>query len=88
MSDRLETQRRKLLFRSLRRGTKESDLVMGGFATARIHELDAAQLDRFEALLDENDQDVLGWVIGMAAPPPAFESDVLEMLRHFKKSLQ
>ena len=88
MSDRLETQRRKLLFRSLRRGTKESDLVMGGFAEARIRELDAAQLDRFEALLDENDQDVLGWVIGMTEPPPAFESDVLEMLRNFKKILQ
>ncbi len=87
MSDRLETQRRKLLFRSLRRGTKESDIVMGGFAEAHIGALDEAQLARFEALLDANDQDVLAWVIGMADPPPEYDSDVLRMLQNFKKSL-
>jgi antitoxin CptB len=85
MSDNLETVRRKLRFRSWRRGTKESDLVIGGFADAFLHRLDMDQLSRFEALLDENDQDVLSWVIGMTPPPPAFESDVLEMLRDFKK---
>lgn len=88
MSEDLETKRRKLRFRSLRRGTKESDLVMGGFAEARLHGLDAEQLDRFEALLDENDQDVLSWVIEMKPPPAAFDTDVLAMLREFKKSLQ
>lgn len=87
MPDTLETIRRKLRFRSLRRGTKESDLVIGGFATAHLRDLNAEQLDRFEALLDENDQDVLGWVIDMKPPPPAFDTDVLEMLRNFKKKI-
>ncbi|MEX2455208.1 MAG: succinate dehydrogenase assembly factor 2 [Rhodospirillaceae bacterium] len=88
MADQLETQRRKLLFRSVRRGTKESDMVIGGFAEAHIGDLDGGQLDRFEALLDENDQDVLAWVIGMKPAPAAFDSDVLDMIRNFKKSLQ
>lgn len=87
MSDRFDTIRRKLRFRSLRRGTKESDLVIGGFADAHLADLDAGQLDRFEALLDENDQDVLGWVIGLSEPPPAFDNDVLQMIRNFKKSI-
>ena len=87
MSDRLETQRRKLLFRSLRRGTKESDIVMGGFAEAHLGDLDEVQLARFEALLDANDQDVLCWVIGMHPPPPDYDTDVLRMLQNFKKSL-
>ena len=87
MSDRLETQRRKLLFRSLRRGTKESDIVMGGFAEAHLADLDEVQLASFEALLDANDQDVLGWVIGMHEPPPEYDTDVLRMLQNFKKSL-
>jgi antitoxin CptB len=87
MSDRLETQRRKLLFRSLRRGTKESDIVMGGFAETHLGGLDEAQLARFEALLDANDQDVLGWVIGMHPPPPEYDTDVLAMLQNFKKNL-
>lgn len=63
-------------------------MVIGGFAEAHIGDLDGGQLDRFEALLDENDQDVLAWVIGMKPPPSAFDNDVLEMIRNFKKSLQ
>lgn len=87
MPDTLETIRRKLRFRSLRRGTKESDLVIGGFATAHLQDLDAKQLEHFEALLDENDQDVLSWVIDMKPPPPAFDTEVLSMLRDFKKNI-
>lgn len=88
MTDKLETQRRKLLFRSVRRGTKESDMVIGGFAEAHINDLDAVQLDRFEALLDENDQEVLSWVIGMKPAPREFDTDVLDMIKDFKKNLQ
>jgi antitoxin CptB len=87
MPDRLETIRRKLRFRSLRRGTKESDLVIGGFAEAHLHTLTEDQLASFEALLDENDQDVLSWVIGMTSPPAAHDTDVLAMVRTFKNSL-
>jgi len=87
MPDRLETIRRKLRFRSMRRGTKESDLVIGGFAEAHLHALTEDQLASFEALLDENDQDVLSWVIGMTSPPAAYDTDVLAMVRTFKNSL-
>ena len=68
MPDRLATVRRKLRFRSLRRGFQESDLVIGGFADEHLHGMTEDQLAAFEALLDENDQDVLGWVIGVAPP--------------------
>lgn len=87
MSDQLETKRRKLRFRSLRRGTKESDLVLGGFAASQLGVLNSRQLDRFEALLDENDQDVLAWVMDMKPAPSGFDTDVLEMLRDFRKTL-
>ena len=87
MPDTLETVRRKLRFRSLRRGTKESDLVIGGFAEAHLDTLDADQLQAFEALLDQNDQDVLSWVIGMRPVPAAHDTDVLSMLRDFKSKL-
>ena len=85
--DTLETTRRKLRFRSSRRGTKESDIVMGGFVKTNIDNLNAKQLVWLEALLDQNDQDVLSWIIGMVAPPSAFDTEVLHMLKSFKKSL-
>lgn len=87
MPDKLENIRRKLRFRSLRRGTKESDLVIGGFAEAHLGDLDEAQLADFEALLDENDQDVLSWVLDMKSPPPGFDTDVLKLLQNFKKKI-
>ena len=87
MPDKLENIRRKLRFRSLRRGTKESDLVIGGFAETHLGDLDEAQLSDFEALLDENDQDVLSWVIDMKSPPAAFDTSVLKMLQDFKRKI-
>ena len=44
MPEKLEVVRRKLRFRSLRRGTKESDLVIGGFAEAHLRDLSADDL--------------------------------------------
>jgi antitoxin CptB len=82
----LDTRRKRLLFRSLRRGTKESDLVLGGFARAHVAALDADQLDHFEALLDRNDPDVLAWIVGLEPPPPEFDTDVLHMIRVFKET--
>lgn len=87
MPDTIENIRRKLRFRSLRRGTKESDLVIGGFANAHLPDLDEQQLEQFEALLDENDQDVLSWVMEMTPPPSEFDTGVLELLRTFKKKI-
>ena len=84
MDHSLDIRRKKLLFRSVRRGTKESDMVIGAFAQACLGELDSRQLDRFEALLEQNDQDLLGWVSGTLPVPPEHDNDVLNLLQTFK----
>ncbi len=68
-----ETRLKRLQMRSSRRGIKEMDLILMRFAEARLAELDGAQLDAYEALLEENDQDLYQWVSGQAAPPPEHE---------------
>ena len=85
MTDELNKQRRRLQFRSIRRGTKESDLVIGGFAKANVSLMNARQLDQFEALLERNDLDVMSWIIGLTEPPTEFDNEVLDALRNFKK---
>ena len=87
MQQGLDTRRKRILFRSLRRGTKESDLVIGGFARSALEDLDGAQLDALEALLDRPDPEVLGWVIGLRPVPPEFDTDVMAMLRAYKSAL-
>ncbi len=61
MEDRA-TRLKRLMMRSWRRGTREMDLILGPYAEARLDAMDADTLDRYEALLDENDQDLYPWV--------------------------
>ena len=58
-----EIRRKRLLFRSWHRGTRESDLILGRFADSHLAGFDEAQLDRYEALLDCADADIFDWVV-------------------------
>lgn len=58
--------------RSWRRGTKEMDLVLGPFADAHLAALAVDELDLYDALLAENDQDLMAWILGQTSPPAAF----------------
>jgi antitoxin CptB len=75
-----EIRRKRLLFRSWHRGTRESDLILGRFADAHLSEFDAAQLDDYEALLDCADADIFDWVSGRSTPPPEHDHDVTRLL--------
>jgi len=82
-----ETRLKRMRFRAWRRGFREADLIMGPFADSHAQTLDAAGLDAFEALLDQQDQDVYEWITGRTPAPPAFEGPVLEQLRAFQRAL-
>lgn len=84
MNDAVEIRRKRLLFQSTHRGNKENDLLLGAFAEEHLAGFSAAQLGRYEALLDENDQDIFDWIAGRAAPPAAKMTDVLALLLAFK----
>jgi antitoxin CptB len=81
-----EIRRKRLLFRSWHRGTREADLILGSFAEANLPGFDADQLDRYEALLECPDADLFDWIIGRAAPPPEYDSDVTRRLLAFRYS--
>ena len=59
-----DTARRRMRMRAWRRGTREMDLILGPFADAMLPAMDASACTEFEALLDENDQDLYAWVSG------------------------
>lgn len=64
-----EARVKRLHMRSMRRGTKEMDLILMRFAAARLAQMDGPALDAYEALLSENDQDLYQWVSGQAEAP-------------------
>lgn len=84
MSDTAELRRKRLAHRSRYRGVKESDLLFGQFAATHLAGLDDGQLDRYEALIGEADQDVLAWVYGRQPVPAQHDNDVFALLRRFE----
>lgn len=84
MDEATEIRRKRLYFQSAHRGTKESDLLLGAFADAYLPSFTPAQLDAYEALLNENDGDIYDWMTGRWEPPPEKMSDVLQLLLDFK----
>jgi antitoxin CptB len=78
-----ETRRKRLLFRSWHRGTRESDLILGRFAEIYLTLFDPGQLDRYEALLECDDADLFDWLSGRVPPPAAQDHDVMRLLRDF-----
>lgn len=62
MIESAETRLRRLKMRSWRRGMKEMDLIFGHFADGPLASLNSAELDAYEMVLSENDQDLYLWV--------------------------
>lgn len=68
-------------FRAWHRGTREADYMIGGFFD-RYHEgWDEAELVWFEALLDEDDVDVMAWALGMQPTPPEFDGPLMKAMQ-------
>mgnify|MGYP003336183064 FL=1 len=84
MPESRDERRRRLLYRSLYTGCKETDLLLGGFARRFLPEFSDAQLDRYEQLLASPDPDVLDWASGRQAVPAAHDHDVMRLLKNFK----
>jgi antitoxin CptB len=80
----LETRRKRLLYRSVYRGNKENDILLGQFARAHIAEFDSAELDQYERLLAASDNEIFDWVTGQAEIPPEADSAVLRRLKAFR----
>jgi antitoxin CptB len=72
-----DTRIKRLSMRSVRRGIKEMDVILGRYAAARLAQMDEAALDGYDALLVENDQDLYQWVTGQV-PPPVQHSELVE----------
>ncbi|MEC9245024.1 MULTISPECIES: succinate dehydrogenase assembly factor 2 [Nitratireductor] len=70
----LDPRRRRALVRSWRRGMREMDLVLGGFADAEIDRLSDEEMTELEAILDVPDTNLFKWVTGEVAVPPEYDT--------------
>jgi antitoxin CptB len=80
----IELRKKRLLWRASRRGMKEMDLLLGGFAQASLAKLDEAELRELEAIVELPDGELLSWLMGQSPVPPEHRSKTLEALLRFR----
>lgn len=75
---------KKLRFRAWRRGFREADLILGPFADKHVPGMTAAELDDFERLLEEPDQDLYAWIVGTLPTPATFDGELMNRIKAFR----
>lgn len=80
----LDARRKRLIFRSGHRGTKELDILFGAFAARHLDSFSEAEIDAFETLLDLPDPDVYDWIVGAGDPPDGTVGDMVKRVRKFR----
>lgn len=68
-----ETLLKRLRFRAWHRGTREADYLIGGFFDRHAGGWDEAEIAWFDAILHEDDVDVMAWAIGTQAVPERWQ---------------
>ncbi len=76
----LGVRQRRLLFRANHRGTHETDLLIGGYVTARIGVLSDADMDALEEILELPDTDLADWLTGRRPIPANADSPMLRAI--------
>ena len=79
----LEPARRRALYRSWRRGTREMDLLMGRFADAEIDRFTDEEFSDFEELIEVPDRDLFAWIAEKEATPANYDTAVFRRLKAF-----
>lgn len=80
----IEIRRKRLIYRSWHRGTREMDLILGSFADKNVAGFSPAELGEFENLLQLQDPDLYNWITGAEPVPANINSDLLEKLKEHK----
>ena len=72
---------KRLHWRAHHRGTKEADLLIGGFFDAHHASWSADERLLFAAMLEEQDVDIMAWAHGTAEPPERFAGPMIAALK-------
>lgn len=79
----LSPERKKLYWRSIKRGMKENDLILGGFAKAYLHLLTDEEVGQFADILHCFDQDIINWMTGKAPVPADLDTPIFARIKNF-----
>lgn len=83
MTHDLDTRRKRLRYRATHTGTKETNILFGGFVEQYGGSLAADELAQAEHLLDANDIDIVNWIMARAEIPAEFDTPLMTRLKRY-----
>jgi antitoxin CptB len=76
-----EAELKRLHWRAHHRGTREADMLIGGFFDAHHASWSADERAMFEDMLEEQDVDIMAWAHGTAQAPERFAGPMIDALK-------
>jgi len=77
-------RRKKIYYQSNHRGTKEADILIGGFVKKNLDRMTSTELDQLEELLSTSDPDLMLWLNGQEVPENISKTSVWQQIIKFK----
>tara|TARA_B100001248_G_C27227851_1_gene383351 strand:+ start:478 stop:735 length:258 start_codon:yes stop_codon:yes gene_type:complete len=85
MSEKLEILKKKILYRSSYRGSKEMDILLGSFVKKYINELNFEQLLDLEKFLELDDEVILDYYNNNSNNKKVGKKFIHKIFSNFKK---
>ena len=74
---------KKLIYQSSNRGCKETDLIIGRFASKNLHKMTDDELQIFAHILSLSDADIYAWYTGKEPVPEQNKSTIMTQILNF-----
>ena len=84
MTSNIDQLKKKIIYRSNYRGTKEMDKLLGAFTKKYINQLNQEELIDLEKLLDIDDTSLYNFFNGIDNKIKFDETNVLKLFKNFK----
>ena len=72
---------KRIQFRAWHRGTREADYMIGGFFDRYHATWGEGEVAWFEALIEEDDVDIMAWALGTLDVPEEYRGAQIELMR-------
>ena len=72
---------KRLHWRAHHRGTREADMLIGGFFDAHAASWTADERALFASMLEEQDVDIMAWAVGTEEAPARFAGPMVDALK-------
>ena len=80
----MDDRRKRLLYQANHMGMKETDALLGGYATLELESMDEPQVAAFEQIMKEGDNDLMNWLLEREPFPAHLDETMMQNLIQFK----